>query len=328
MLYRDKVWFTYHKGWQPGLIDSWMFDNPAAFSNPSRNPAPTADLYPEADGVDLAGGALGARGLRMDLADVIPALGPWETLPVTREDVAGLGAAALAAGFHEADFTHYYSRVPQDGWNNPVVQAAAAWLVDGVVDASALARGSGLEALLDGAGLGWITRGTCNAGDIRARIDARRLPASVSVIAEQAAPNRLREHVYASGRAAVFVRAGRHSRESLAAAVLRESASWVWGWRAAVAALALAPAAFAAAELRADVVKSAAPEGGADAAHAALAALLAGAIFSAALGLVTLVLYGLAECGAAALGAAGFGAAAGLLLWWEASATKKTAKEL
>ena len=73
------------------------------------------------------------------------------------------------------DRSHFYSRVAYDGADGSgfawaAAKAGAAYLLEGVVDAATLARGVGVEGLLDRAGLGWLTKGTCNAGDVQMTI--------------------------------------------------------------------------------------------------------------------------------------------------------------
>lgn len=120
-IYRERIWFTYHKAWRSARINSLLFDNPAAYNNPSRDPVPPATLYPAGD-VNLAGEGEGGAGLRVDVRDIEAELTPWATLPVTRARVGALSAYALASGLHEADDRYYYSRVPEDGWSNPIVK--------------------------------------------------------------------------------------------------------------------------------------------------------------------------------------------------------------
>mmetsp|Transcript_94323 Transcript_94323/g.270153 ORF Transcript_94323/g.270153 Transcript_94323/m.270153 type:complete len:434 (-) Transcript_94323:746-2047(-) len=40
-IYEESISFTYHKGWRAGRINSLLFDNPVAYNNPSRDPAPS-----------------------------------------------------------------------------------------------------------------------------------------------------------------------------------------------------------------------------------------------------------------------------------------------
>lgn len=88
--------------------------------------------------------------------------------------------------FFSSLFRRYlYSRVPKDGFNNPVIRAAASYLVDGVLDVNAISAGLGIESLLSTAGLDWITKGTCHAGDIRVHFEGRALPEALSVVGKQ-----------------------------------------------------------------------------------------------------------------------------------------------
>jgi hypothetical protein len=191
--YRE--YFTYLKAWRPHLVDSRFFDNPIAYQNPTRDPAPSLESWTSRDVV--LGPAVSA-----DARDLEGALLPWAPRHLLGTDVSALPATALALGFTEADHRYFYSRVPEDGYAEGVAKAAAAYLVDGVVDASALARGTGIEALLGRAGLDWIVKGTCRAGDIRVSFDARAVPRRLGAVGRVEGA-RLRPHVYAASRPSV-----------------------------------------------------------------------------------------------------------------------------
>ncbi len=62
-LYRDKVWYTYHKGWHPRRIESLLFDNPASFHNPGRDPAPRWVVTAAVCVVDLGAGGVVVVGI-------------------------------------------------------------------------------------------------------------------------------------------------------------------------------------------------------------------------------------------------------------------------
>ena len=123
-------------------------------------------------------------------------LNTWKPLLITSAQV--ISYQALLDGFSETSHQHFYSRVPKDGWDNPVVKAAGAYLIDGVVDANMIAQGSGLEHLLARAGLDWITKGTCNAGDIRVSFETRSLPEQLSVLGKQQYPNLVVPHTFSN----------------------------------------------------------------------------------------------------------------------------------
>ncbi len=55
----------------------------------------------------------------------------FDQVPLSESVIRSLSPGALQAGFHEANAGYLFSPVPQDGWSNPVVKAAMAWLVDG-----------------------------------------------------------------------------------------------------------------------------------------------------------------------------------------------------
>ena len=193
----ESTTFNYHKAWRPSRIDSNLFDNPIAYRNPTRDPAPSVTFWHIAGPVHIYDAAKG-RTFSVDARDVETALGPWTRRNLFRGDVDRLGEEALEEGFAEADHRHFYSRVPKDGVLTGLAKLAGAYLVDGVVDASAIARGTGIEALLGGAGLGWITAGTCNAGDVRVRFEQRALPASLTALGSARGPNTgmLMKHTY------------------------------------------------------------------------------------------------------------------------------------
>ena len=114
-----------------------------------------------------------------------------------------------------------YSRVPEDGFLTGLAKTTAAYLVDGVVDASAIAQKTGVEALLGKAGLDWLVKGTCNAGDVRVRFEERKLPEALSALGEVTSFKKLVAHDYtrSGGAAKLFVRSGRYAtpKEFLAA---------------------------------------------------------------------------------------------------------------
>ena len=94
---------------------------------------------------------------------------------------------------------YFYSRVPSDGVG-PALKAAASYLVDGVVDVESAASAAGVQRALASAGLDWITKGTCHAGDIRVHFEGRALPAAgISLVADQAAGGRLVGHAFSEG---------------------------------------------------------------------------------------------------------------------------------
>ena len=164
----------------------------------------------------------------------------------------------------QKDRSHFYSRVTYDGADGSgawaAAKAGAAYLLEGVVDASTLARGSGVEGLLDRAGLGWLTKGTCNAGDVRAGLSQRRLPRHhgglITVVGAQepsssssssssyssystTTTTRLVPHLFSNGARRLFVRNGRLSPQQLAAEEGAEGASAAVWWRAGAAVAAM-----------------------------------------------------------------------------------------
>ena len=189
------------------------FDNPAAYHNPSRDPAPSHTFFGGgAEGVDLSGADGSRDGLHIAAQDLEPAMEPYRVMHLSKHTVEGISNDALAAGFGEADHQHFYSRTPKDGLDNPVVRAAASYLIDGVFDVNEISRMTGIESMLGNAGLDWITKGTCNAGDIRVRFESRRLPEAVSMVAKQintggGAP-RLVPHTYSNGLKQIFLQRG------------------------------------------------------------------------------------------------------------------------
>ena len=76
-IYEETKWYSYVKGWHGGRINSLRFDNPAAYHNPSRDPAPPETFF--AGGVGLAPGG---GGLQVAAPDLLPAMDPWATLPI------------------------------------------------------------------------------------------------------------------------------------------------------------------------------------------------------------------------------------------------------
>lgn len=97
----------------------------------------------------------------------------------------------------------------------------------------------GITGLLEGAGLGWISRGTCNAGDIRVHLEWRGLPqGSLSLLGAFAAPNRIAAHSYENGARELFVRRGRLSLSAFTAEMVRDSSWRATLWRALAFVLA------------------------------------------------------------------------------------------
>ena len=127
--FKEEVWYTYHKAWRSKRINSLMFDNPAAYHNPTRDPAPTTHFYVGGEGIDLSGGS--GSGLHVSGKDLAPAMLPSAAVPLYKSAVSDLPAAALQQGFHEADHRYFYSRVPKDGLNNPIIRPAPPSTVPG-----------------------------------------------------------------------------------------------------------------------------------------------------------------------------------------------------
>ena len=239
-----------------------LFDNPAAYQNPSRNPAPPDTFY--AGDVGLTSGSSGGGGLHIAASDLLPAMDDWSALPIL--ETPRPSKEALDAGFGEADHSYFYSRVPTDGIDQPAVRAAASWLVDGVLDVEQIARGVGIEARLARSGLDWITKGTCHAGDIRVRHEARRLPArGLSLIGAQDRAGRITAHAYTNGATKLFVRAGAMDASTLLALEVGDESTRAMWARAGCAVASLIGGCFAGAS---------SPQRGAMIAATALAALL------------------------------------------------------
>lgn len=198
---REKEYF-YVKGWHSHLINSKFFDNAVAYNNPSRDPAPSRTFHANG-GVNIGSAS---KKLIVAAADFAHALRPAETVTLYKEGVKKLGQNALSEGFNEADYKYVYSRVPEDGFlGSPIVKAGAAYLIDGVVDVNEISRGTGFEHLLAGAGLDWITKGTCKAGDIRVHFETRRVPDTAAVLGMVVADGqKIIPFTYTNGHARVF----------------------------------------------------------------------------------------------------------------------------
>lgn len=251
---------SYYKGWRSGRVNSLLFDNPVAYHNPSRDPAPSDVFSPPSGTLALGGSAANSAGFTVGIADAEDALSAWAPIPIAKRHVTGLGYAALRAGFSEADHLHFYSRVPSDGLDNPALKSAAAYLVDGVVDVESAATASGVEAALARAGLDWITKGTCHAGDIRVRFEGRALPREgASLVADQVAGGKLVGHVFSEGaERRVLALPGLMTKASFIKQFLSNS-SWSAMWRrfAYVAGFALALWGFSEASAEAAMKKAA-----------------------------------------------------------------------
>jgi len=203
-IFETEISYSYLKGWHSYRINSLIFDNPAAFHNPQRDPAPSSEFY-SSDPVDLSGGVT-PSSLQISPTNLETVLNPWKPLYITKGISESLNSRALNAGFSEISHLHIYSRVPKDGWENPVLKAAASYLIDGVVDVNNIASASGIESLLGRAGLDWITKGTCNAGDVRIYFETRSLPLEISTIGNQKG-NLITPHTYSNGVSQLFIAA-------------------------------------------------------------------------------------------------------------------------
>ena len=237
-IYTQEVWYTYHKSWRSQQINSLFFDNPAAYHNPTRDPAPSKTLL-SARGIDLSGKASSLAGLSISSQDMSPAMQPWQRLPITKEHTTnGVSQQALKAGFSEADHVHYYSRKPKNGWNNPLFQAGVSYLVDGILDINSMSQATGIESLLNGAGLGWITKGTCDSGDVRVHFEAKRLPQSVSLVGQQL-HGAVVPMLYSNGQSKLLLRSGYMTLEKLLHLSLSDLKFWQNWYRVGIFVLVL-----------------------------------------------------------------------------------------
>jgi len=280
-IFEETVSFTYHKGWRASRINSLLFDNPVAYNNPSRDPAPgwtgtvnapvrlgttsapgeseaarkrapspslwarlTAWIRSVLRALGLVKGAIDARAaegaecgpthvceaLKAMPQDLEPALAPWQLVTLAPSIGTGLSGAALDAGFGEYDHKYFYSRIGENGVLMAAGKVGAAYLLDGVVDINTISKGTGLEKLLGRAGLDWITKGTCNPGDVRVHLETRDLPPSLTVVAEQRADGFLIPHTFPNGRVAFLARHGILSLEAFVDAESNDAArlaSWL-----------------------------------------------------------------------------------------------------
>ena len=233
---KEEVWYTYHKSWRHHRIHSLTFDNPAAYHNPQRDPAPTKMAY--SGDVDLTGGTSPLNGLRMKSHDFEPVMRPFRTMYLEKNHVSNISPQALDAGFGEADHQYIYSRVKKDGLEYPVIRAAASYLVDGVIDVNEISRGLGVESLLSKAGLDWITKGTCNAGDVRVHFESRALPTAASIVGKQA-NNYLIPNYYSNGQTFLFMKPTIMDLNTLLEATLADSKWWSILYRVCITALFL-----------------------------------------------------------------------------------------
>lgn len=171
------MWYTYIKGWHNSRIPSQGFNNPNAYRSPQRDPAPSRSFYKD---VDLNGG----DGLLIDSRLLKNYLDTYPIL-LTKD----LVSAVSSAEFVEADHKYFYSRTSQkkNGGlaDNAYVRAGIAYLLDGVVDAHEIAKGVGIDAALKDHGLEWITKGSCEPGDVRVSFQVSTLPSELSLLGKQ-----------------------------------------------------------------------------------------------------------------------------------------------
>uniref|UniRef100_A0A7S2RE10 Uncharacterized protein n=1 Tax=Rhizochromulina marina TaxID=1034831 RepID=A0A7S2RE10_9STRA len=202
----QEVSFSYHKAWRPHRINSLLFDNAITYHNPSRDPAPPVEHITSAD-VVMEPTADSVSTLTVQVQHILSSATPWASALLPPDAHKNVSGAALSAGFYEVDHMFYHSRVSADGAESFLAgagKAAAAYLLEGVVDVNTIARGIGLESLLDRAGLGWITRGTCNAGDVRVHFETRQLPAALTVVGDQEGQY-VAPHTYSNGQVRLLV---------------------------------------------------------------------------------------------------------------------------
>lgn len=238
----EETSFTYHKGWRPTKINSLLFDNAISYHNPQRDPAPPHKAVSTVD-VTLAtpghaGGGLNPLVIQPALLG--PVLGPWGTVQLDGSAASRVSDKALQDGFMELDNTHFYSRLEHDGADGlfkAAAKAGASYLLEGVVDVSTIAKGTGVESVMDMAGLGWITKGTCNAGDVRVHLKQRLIRGAgqpITVVGAQSG-SRLVEYVFRNGDSRLFVRPGQLTPAQFAAAEGADAQKGAWwprvgGW--------------------------------------------------------------------------------------------------
>lgn len=217
-IYRDDTSYTYVKAWRSHQINSGFFDNPIAYDNPHRDPC-LSQQFVAVNGVLLENkeGALIVSAL-----DASPSLSPtWATVQLHATTAADIGHTALSHGFHESDTQYIYSRGPSDGWNNPVVKAAAAYFIDGVV---------GIE-------LG------CHAGDIRVHFETRSIdPRGVAIAGLQRKdgtlvhfPCKADDEESKSGKLLLGYPDGSLTMAAFVQVVLGDASWWGWVYRVAAA---------------------------------------------------------------------------------------------
>ena len=224
-IYTQEVWYTYHKAWRKHRIQSLVFDNPVAYNNPQRDPAPSKTIASH-EGIDISGKASPVRGLSISSQDMEPAMQPWKHLYITKDHTtAGVSHDAKNNGFSEADHMYFYSRKPKGGWDSPLFQAGMSYLVDGILDVNSISSATGLESLLGKAGLGWITKGTCDAGDIRVHFEGKKLPKSVSVAGQQIGGTIVPMR-YSNGASMLIIKSGIMNLESLLKLTLSDANFW------------------------------------------------------------------------------------------------------
>jgi len=66
-------------------------------------------------------------------------------------------------------------------------------------------KGIGLENVLKNNGLDWITKGTCNAGDIRVSFETQSLPTHLTALGHQVAPNLIVSHTYTNKKSLLML---------------------------------------------------------------------------------------------------------------------------
>lgn len=127
--------YTYHKGWRPTLINSLVFDNPVAYHNPQRNPI-SSNTYWTTNDIQLN------KNINIKPYLIENVLSTWKVSYITKKNNDDIGTNALNSGFFSSDHRYYYS-LQKDVNNNSnlkdLIKLGASYLIDGVVDVSALA---------------------------------------------------------------------------------------------------------------------------------------------------------------------------------------------
>jgi len=101
-IYETETTYTYMKGWRSSRLPSMLYDNPVAYHNPTRDPAPSKDFL--STGTANIGPEYGNDGVHVKVSDITSYLSSWTTVFLTKDITEALSNQAVSSGFTEVNF--------------------------------------------------------------------------------------------------------------------------------------------------------------------------------------------------------------------------------